>query len=273
MFNWQYRRHVFSKTVVSRRVMPLAKRKEYQAHAALPATHASNLDYASVELDVRYHANLYPCNEGTGADNPKNWWCGSTTLKTCSPDEGTLFEFRPGNVARIVPYASSSKTVESSAETSSPTSTSPSSTPSSSDPTGVAAEESACPIVEEKAKIHLANMMAAVGAGVGVPLLALALAFIGLFVKERRLRKKLTVAKDVDGAGAAYGSDKGTYQIQDYGQGQDQRQIQSEYKAKDEMSTGQEFVELGGHHPVHELTGGHQRPIRGSIHELGSNYR
>lgn len=101
----------------------------------------------------------------------------------------------------------------------------------------------------------------------GVPFGVLALAFLGLFLNERRLRKKLTKPTDVSGAGVAYGPVNNTYQGPDYGQGQvpvrgqEQEQVQYVYKPENEMPANSDLA--------HELTGGHHRPV----HELGGqNY-
>ncbi|OBT73190.1 hypothetical protein VF21_08705 [Pseudogymnoascus sp. 05NY08] len=233
-----------------------------------------------------YWANIYPCNDGVGADNPKSFWCGSALLKTCSADEGKLFKVSPGVAVKILPRSSTT--------TSSPTSSLPTSTPSASDtgssnptssntgastPTdGVCSDKTTpdntqCSGATEAEKIHFANSVTAVGAGVGVPLGVLALAFLGFFLNERRLRKKLTKPADVGGAGVAYGPVNNTYQGPDYaqgqgegqgegqGQGQVQEQVQYIYKADNEMSANPD--------PAHEMTGGHHRPV----HELGGqNY-
>ncbi|OBT97884.1 hypothetical protein VE01_03932 [Pseudogymnoascus verrucosus] len=234
-----------------------------------------------------YWANIYPCTDGVGADNPKNFWCGSPLLKTCSADEGKLFKISPGVAVKILPR--SSTTTESSSQTTSslPTSTpSASDTGSSPDPTssdpgattptdGVCSDKTTsdktqCSGATEAEKIHFANSITAVGAGVGVPLGVLALAFLGLFMNERRLRKKLTKPADVGGASVAYGPVNNTYQGPDYGgqgQGQGQGHVQSQeqvqyiYKSENEMSANPD--------PAHEMTGGHHRPV----HELGGqNY-
>ncbi|ELR06824.1 hypothetical protein VC83_06600 [Pseudogymnoascus destructans] len=225
-----------------------------------------------------YWANIYPCNDGVGADNPKMFWCGSPTLKTCSAD----FKASPGVAVKILPK--SSTTTESSSQTTSPTSSLPTSTPSATDtgstnptssnpgattPTDVVcsdktiSDKTQCSGATKAEKIHYANSVKAVGAGVGVPLGVLALAFLGLFVNERRLRKKLMKPTDVGGAGVAYGPVNNTYQGPDYGQGQGQVQSQEQmqyiYKAENEMSANPD--------PPHGMTGGHHRPV----HELGGH--
>ncbi|KFY79171.1 hypothetical protein V499_01804 [Pseudogymnoascus sp. VKM F-103] len=218
-----------------------------------------------------YWANIYPCNEGLGADNPSRFWCGSPTLKTCSVDEGKLFKVSPGVAVKLIPRVST--TVASSAQTSSPrcslpTSTSASSKVAARNPDGVASsDKTTCSGATEAEKIHFANSVTAVGAGVGVPFGVLALAFLGLFLNERRLRKKLTKPTDVSGPGVAYGPVNSTYQGPDYGQGQvpvrgqEQEQVQYVYKPENEMPANSD--------PAHELTGGHHRPV----HELGGqNY-
>lgn len=192
------------------------------------------------------------------------FWCGNPKLKTCSADEGKLFKVSPGVAVKIIPR--SSTTVESSAQTSSPT---------SSDIVARAADSVAssdtttCSGATEAEKLKFANAVTAVGAGVGVPFGVLALAFLGLFLNERRLRKKLTKPSDMSDAGVAYGPVNNTYQGQDYGQGQvqgqgqaqGQEQVQYVYKAENEMPANRD--------PAHELTGGHHRPV----HELGGpNY-
>ncbi|OBT65076.1 hypothetical protein VE03_05205 [Pseudogymnoascus sp. 23342-1-I1] len=226
---------------------------------------------------LAYWANIYPCNDGLGADNPTMFWCGSSTLKTCSADEGKLFKISPGVAVKIIPRVST--TALSSTQTSSPTSTASSdaaaTTPSPDAPASTAdcvasSDKSTCSSgATEAEKIHFANSVTAVGAGVGVPLGVLALAFLGLFVNERRLRKKLTKPSDVGGAGVAYGPVNNTYQGPEYGQGQvpvvgqqqGQEQVQYVYKAENEMPANRD--------PAHELTGGQHRPV----HELGGqNY-
>ncbi|KFZ20226.1 hypothetical protein V502_03262 [Pseudogymnoascus sp. VKM F-4520 (FW-2644)] len=220
-----------------------------------------------------YWANIYPCNDGLGANNPTMFWCGSPTLKTCSADEGKLFKVSPGVAVKIIPR--SSTTVQSSSQTSSPTSSLPSSTPTSSDLAATApdcvasSDNTTCSGATEAEKLHFANAVTAVGAGVGVPFGVLALAFLGLFLNERRLRKKLTKPSEVSDAGVAYGPVNNTYQGQDYSQGQGQgqgeaqgqEQVQYVYKPENEMAANRD--------PAHELTGGHHRPV----HELGGpNY-
>ncbi|KFY54501.1 hypothetical protein V497_07668 [Pseudogymnoascus sp. VKM F-4516 (FW-969)] len=196
-------------------------------------------------------------------------------MKTCSADEGKFFKVSPGVAVKIIPR--SSTTTQSSTEASSPTSSLPSSSPStrptlsSSDPpettpTCVATnDKTECPVFSETEKTHSANTVAAVGAGVGVPLVVLALTLLGLFLNERRLRKQLTKPSDVSaagaGAGAAYGPMNNTYQGEHYSQGPNQEQVQYVYKPENEMSASPD--------PAHEMTGGQHRPV----HELGSqNY-
>ncbi|KFY25599.1 hypothetical protein V491_01665, partial [Pseudogymnoascus sp. VKM F-3775] len=132
----------------------------------------------------------------------------------------------------------------------------------------VAADNSQCTGATESEKIHFANSVTAVGAGVGVPLGVLALAFLGLFLNERRLRKNITKPSDEGGAGVAYGPVNKTYQGQDYnqvqsqgeGHGQAEEQAQYEYKPDNEMPANVD--------PARELAG-NQRPV----HELGGpNY-
>lgn len=134
----------------------------------------------------------------------------------------------------------------------------------------VAVDNSQCTGATEAEKTHFANSVTAVGAGVGVPLGVLAVAFLGLFLNERRLRKNLTKPSDDGGAGVAYGPVNKTYHGQDYNQvqgsgedqGQAQEQVQYVYKPDNEMPANVDPArELAGNHrPVHEL-GGSNYPL------------
>jgi len=139
-------------------------------------------------------SNIVPCLDGQ--NSPQYFWCGDPAVsEPCSKTNGTVVQIQPGIVKNILPSIGALPTSTASPLTlsaTSITSTTPSSIPTaststtlgtpSSQQTGLtSAANATCPKNEAK--------LAAVGAGVGSPLLLLAICMLVLFLHERRGRK------------------------------------------------------------------------------------
>jgi hypothetical protein len=113
------------------------------------------------------------------------WWCGNDTDVTCSKTSGAVLDITPGVAIKLL-TSSSSSTVSSS-----PTSTSaPTTTANTAQHTTSSAAIESC----DKSK----GNVAAVGAGARTSLAALSLTILILFVNERRRRKRIERAAEME---------------------------------------------------------------------------
>ncbi|KAH8597944.1 hypothetical protein B0O99DRAFT_617240 [Bisporella sp. PMI_857] len=151
------------------------------------------------------HASLYPCtgDGGLGVPGPLFWRCGADNEMICSTKNGTRFRMNLGLGVKILGIDDPSTATQTQTVTVTTQPSLGSSTPSSeaqdTDPSNTSASQLSkiTSEADEKTCSDAAlggtcpkKATVPVGVEIGVPLIVLAIAMLGLFLNERRKRKK-----------------------------------------------------------------------------------
>ncbi|MCJ1465614.1 hypothetical protein MMC07_004233 [Pseudocyphellaria aurata] len=144
------------------------------------------------DLQPGMFANLWNCAPPGGTtDGGSYWWCGGGSASVCHVGDGaSTFSIKQGLLQTIIEGpASTSLTTTSTSSTTAGISSSPASIVESPPLTITASATAAVENGRSGESSKSSNVPVAVGAGVGIPLVAAALGFLGILI-WRELRKR-----------------------------------------------------------------------------------